>query len=101
MADPEDGPVAAMFAAAATSVATIAKIKATNFEGGGGAPPGPDPGLTSSTFSESNTNAQTTDLTSQNTTDTNQQGMVQVAVLEYDITNIQNKVSVQEVKSSF
>ena len=93
--------VAAMIGAAATSVATIAKIKATNFEGGGGAPPGPDPGLTSSTFSESNTNAQTTDLTSQNTTDTNQQGMVQVAVLEYDITNIQNKVSVQEVKSSF
>lgn len=93
--------VAAMIGAAATSVATIAKIKATNFEGGGGAPPGPDPGLTSSTFSESNTNAQTTDVSAQNTTDTNQQGMVQVAVLEYDITNIQNKVSVQEVKSSF
>jgi hypothetical protein len=93
--------VAAMIGAAATSVATIAKIKATNFEGGGGAPPGPDPGLTSSTFSESNTNAQTTDLTSQNTTDTNQQGMIKVNVLEYDITNIQNKVSVQEVKSSF
>ena len=93
--------VAAMIGAAATSVATIAKIKATNFEGGGGAPPGPDPGLTSSTFSESNTNAQTTDLTSENTTDTNQQGMIKVNVLEYDITNIQNKVSVQEVKSSF
>ena len=93
--------VAAMIGAAATSVATIAKIKATNFEGGGGAAAGPDPGLTSSTFSESNTNAQTTDLTSENTTDTNQQGMIKVNVLEYDITNIQNKVSVQEVKSSF
>ena len=93
--------VAAMFAAAATSVATIAKIKATNFEGGGGAPPTPDPGLTSSTFSESNTNAQTTDVSAQNTTDTNQQGMIKVGVLEYDITSTQNKVSVQEVKSSF
>jgi hypothetical protein len=93
--------VAAMIGAAATSVATIAKIKATNFEGGGGDPPGPDPGLTSSTFSESNTNAQTTDVSAQNTTDTNQQGMIKVNVLEYDITNIQNKVSVQEVKSSF
>ena len=93
--------VAAMIGAAATSVATIAKIKATNFEGGGGAPDGPDPGLTSSTFTQSNTNAQTTDLTSENTTDINQQGMIKVGVLEYDITNIQNKVSVQEVKSSF
>jgi hypothetical protein len=27
--------------------------------------------------------------------------MTKVAVLEYDITNVQNKVAVQEVKSSF
>lgn len=92
--------VAAMAGAAITSAATIAKIKSTKFDGGGSAPGGPDPGLTAATFSQVNTDTQTSDLTQQSV-ETNQSSMVQVSVLEFDITNVQNKVSVQEVKSSF
>ena len=93
--------VAAMIGAAATSVATIAKIKATNFEGGGGAPPGPDPGLTSSTFSVANTSSTSTQIDDQGNVMTNNTPSTQVFVLETDITAIQNAVMVQETKSTF
>ena len=93
--------VAAMIGAAATSVATIAKIKATNFEGGGGAPGGPDPGLTSSTFSVANTSSTSTQIDDQGNVMTNNTPSTQVFVLETDITAIQNAVMVQETKSTF
>lgn len=93
--------VAAMIGAAATSVATIAKIKATNFEGGGGAPTGPDPGLTSSSFSVANTSSTSTQIDDQGNVMTNNTPSTQVFVLETDITAIQNAVMVQETKSTF
>ena len=90
---------------AVTGAAQIAAIAKTKFDSGGTAPPAPGPGDTSLGASASsftaNTNTQQTDLNSDNVTGTNLQNMTKVAVLEYDITNVQNKVAVQEVKSSF
>lgn len=91
---------------AITGAAQIAAISKTKFNSGGTPPTAPPPpgdtslGATASTFT-ANTNTQQTDLNSQNVTGTNLQNMTKVAVLEYDITNVQNKVAVQEVKSSF
>ena len=90
---------------AVTGAAQIAAIAKTKFDSGGTPPTAPPPGDTSLGASASsftaNTNTQQTDLTSDNVTGTNLQNMTKVAVLEYDITNVQNKVAVQEVKSSF
>ena len=92
--------------AAVTGAAQIAAISNTKFNSGGTPPTAPPPpgdtslGATASSFT-ANTNTQQTDLNSQNVTGTNLQNMTKVAVLEYDITNVQNKVAVQEVKSSF
>ena len=90
---------------AITGAAQIAAISKTKFDSGGTPPTAPPPGDTSlgataSSFT-ANTNTQQTDLNNQNVTGTNLQNMTKVAVLEYDITNVQNKVAVQEVKSSF
>jgi len=90
---------------AITGAAQIAAIAKTKFDSGGTPPTAPPPGDTSlgataSSFT-ANTNTQQTDLNNQNVTGTNLQNMTKVAVLEYDITNVQNKVAVQEVKSSF
>ena len=90
---------------AVTGAAQIAAIAKTKFDSGGTPPTAPGPGDTSLGASASsftaNTNTQQTDLNSDNVTGTNLQNMTKVAVLEYDITNVQNKVAVQEVKSSF
>lgn len=92
---------------AITGAAQIAAISKTKFDSGGTPPTAPPPGDTSlgataSSFTaNTNTNTQQTDLNNQNVTGTNLQNMTKVAVLEYDITNVQNKVAVQEVKSSF
>ena len=90
---------------AITGAAQIAAISKTKFDSGGTPPTAPPPGDTSlgataSSFT-ANTNTQQTDLNSDNVTGTNQQGMIKVGVLEYDITSTQQKVAVQEVKSSF
>ena len=90
---------------AITGAAQIAAIAKTKFDSGGTPPTAPAPGDTSLGASASsftaNTNTQQTDLNSHNVTGTNLQNVTKVAVLEYDITNVQNKVAVQEVKSSF
>ena len=67
-----------------------------NLSGGGA-------GLTgggSSSF-VANTNTQTTDLTQMGQGQQGQTTTTQVVVLESDITNTQNKVQLQEAKSSF
>jgi hypothetical protein len=90
---------------AITGAAQIAAIAKTKFDSGGTPPTAPPPGDTSLGASASsftaNTNTQQTDLNSDNVTGTNLQNVTKVAVLEYDITNVQSKVAVQEVKSSF
>jgi hypothetical protein len=90
---------------AVTGAAQIAAIAKTKFDSGGTPPTAPPPGDTSLGASASsftaNTNTQQTDLNSDNVTGTNLQNVTKVAVLEYDITNVQSKVAVQEVKSSF
>jgi hypothetical protein len=93
--------VAAMAGAAITSAATIAKIKATQFEGGGGGPGAPDPGLSSNTFSVADTSSTSTQIDEQGNVMTNNTPSTQVFVLETDITAIQNTVMVQETKSTF
>jgi hypothetical protein len=64
--------------------------------GGGGALSGAG----ASSF-QANTNTQTTDLTTIGQGMQGQTMTSQVVVLESDITNTQNKVQVQEAKSSF
>jgi hypothetical protein len=64
--------------------------------GGGGALSGAG----ASSF-QANTNTQTTDLTQSGQAQQGQTMTSQVVVLESDITNTQNKVQVQEAKSSF
>jgi hypothetical protein len=93
--------VAAMAGAAITSAATIAKIKSTQFEGGGGGPGGPDPGLTANNFSVADTSSTSTQIDDQGNVMTNNTPSTQVFVLETDITAIQNNVMVQETKSTF
>ena len=90
---------------AITGAAQIAAIAKTKFDSGGTPPTAPPPsdtslGASASSFT-ANTNTQQTDLNSDNVTGTNLQNVTKVAVLEYDITNVQSKVAVQEVKSSF
>jgi hypothetical protein len=67
---------------------------APQLSGGGAA------GAGASSF-QANTNTQTTDLTQSGQAQQGQTMTSQVVVLESDITNTQNKVQVQEAKSSF
>ena len=67
---------------------------------GGGATGGGLTGASASTFT-ANTNAQTTDLTGFQQGQGQNIPVSQVVVLESDITGTQNKVKLQEVKSSF
>jgi hypothetical protein len=100
-------PFIAAGLAVAAGVANIAKISSQKFEGGGAPSASSDtgsiPSLTGASASSftANTNTQTTDLTTLGQGSQQGTSMSQVVVLESDITGTQNKVRLQEAKTSF
>jgi hypothetical protein len=100
-------PFIAAGLAVAAGVANIAKIASQKFEGGGAPSASSDtgsiPSLTGASASSftANTNTQTTDLTTLGQGSQQGTSMSQVVVLESDITGTQNKVRLQEAKTSF
>jgi hypothetical protein len=100
-------PFIAAGLAVAAGVANIAKIASQKFEGGGAPSTSSDtgsiPSLTGASASSftANTNTQTTDLTTLGQGSQQGTSMSQVVVLESDITGTQNKVRLQEAKTSF
>jgi hypothetical protein len=100
-------PFIAAGLAVAAGVANIAKIASQKFEGGGAPSASSDtgsiPSLTGASASSftANTNTQTTDLTTLGQGSQSGTSMSQVVVLESDITGTQNKVRLQEAKTSF
>jgi hypothetical protein len=100
-------PFIAAGLAVAAGVANIAKISSQKFEGGGAPSASSDTGSIPSLTGESassftaNTNTQTTDLTTLGQGSQSGTSMSQVVVLESDITGTQNKVRLQEAKTSF
>jgi hypothetical protein len=100
-------PFIAAGLAVASGVANIAKIASQKFEGGGAPSASSDtgsiPSLTGASASSftANTNTQTTDLTTLGQGSQQGTSMSQVVVLESDITGTQNKVRLQEAKTSF
>lgn len=100
-------PFIAAGLAIAAGVANIAKIASQKFEGGGAPSTSSDtgsiPSLTGASASSftANTNTQTTDLTTLGQGSQSGTSISQVVVLESDITGTQNKVRLQEAKTSF
>ena len=100
-------PFIAAGLAISAGIANVAKIASQKFEGGsqsasgGGAEvPSNLTGASASSFT-ANTNAQTTDLTTLGQGAQPNVQLSQVVVLESDITGTQNKVKLQEAKTSF
>lgn len=99
-------PFIAAGLAISAGIANVAKIASQKFEGGSapsettGSIPSDLTGASASSFT-ANTNAQTTDLTTLGQGAQSGSSMSQVYVLESDITGTQNKIKLQEAKTSF
>ena len=103
---PSPAGIAAIASASLIGITQAMAVMNQKYQGGSApAPPqissgGGDAGASSSSFT-ANTQAQTTDLTQLGQGQQGQTMTSQVVVLESDITGTQNKVQVQEAKSSF
>ncbi len=93
--------------AISSGIVNVAKIASQKFEGGGtpsaSGDTGSVPNLTGASASSftANTNAQTTNLSTLGQGAQPGVNLSQVVVLESDITGTQNKVKLQEAKTSF
>ena len=100
-------PFIAAGLAIGSGIANVAKIASQKFEGGGtpssSGDTGSVPNLTGASASSftANTNAQTTNLSTLGQGAQPGVNLSQVVVLESDITGTQNKVKLQEAKTSF
>ena len=100
-------PFIAAGLAIGSGIANVAKIASQKFEGGGtpsaSGDTGSVPNLTGASASSftANTNAQTTNLSTLGQGSQPGVNLSQVVVLESDITGTQNKVKLQEAKTSF
>jgi hypothetical protein len=100
-------PFIAAGLAIGSGIANVAKIASQKFEGGGtpsaSGDTGSVPNLTGASASSftANTNAQTTNLSTLGQGQGQNIPVSQVVVLESDITGTQNKVKLQEAKTSF